>query len=123
MRTKTKKIWIAMLALVFCVLTSLALFPAYAAEDSDKFVLLTDTTMNEEGEPVGSNSVALTETDGGVTVAGKQQDSRTVVVYDHGFKLGDKVGMTLSVDWDYSDLSGNALKEQVYFSVFFAQAA
>lgn len=122
MRTKTKKIWIAMLALVFCVLTSLALFPAYAAEDTDKFVLLTDTTMNEEGEPVGSNSVALTEADGGVTVAGKQQDSRTVVVYDHGFKLGDKVGMTLSVDWDYSDLSGNALKEQVYFSVFFAQA-
>lgn len=122
MRTKTKKIWIAMLALVFCVLTSLALFPAYAAEDTDKFILLTDTTMNEEGEPVGSNSVALTETDGGVTVAGKQQDSRTVVVYDHGFKLGDKVGMTLSVDWDYSDLSGNALKEQVYFSVFFAQA-
>lgn len=122
MRTKTKKIWIAMLALVFCVMTSLALFPAYAAEDTDKFVLLTDTTMNEEGEPVGSNSVALTETDGGVTVAGKQQDSRTVVVYDHGFKLGDKVGMTLSVDWDYSDLSGNALKEQVYFSVFFAQA-
>ena len=36
MRTKTKKIWIAMLALVFCVLTSLALFPAYAAEDSDQ---------------------------------------------------------------------------------------
>ncbi len=122
MRTKTKKIWIAMLALVFCVMTSLALFPAYAAEDTDKFVLLTDTTMNEEGEPVGSNSVALTEADGGVTVAGKQQDSRTVAVYDHGFKLGDKVGMTLSVDWDYSGLSGNALKEQVYFSVFFAQA-
>lgn len=122
MRTKTKKVWVAVLAFVFCVMMCFALLPAYAAEDTDTFVILTDTSVNEQGEPVGSNSVALTDADGGVTVAGKQQDSRTVVVYDHGFKLGDKVGMTLSVDWDYSDLSGNALKEQVYFSVFFAQA-
>ena len=122
MRTKTKKIWIAMLALVFCVLTSLALFPAYAAEDTDKFVLLTDTTMNEEGEPVGSNSVALTETDGGVTVAGKQQDSRTVVVYDHGYPLGSKVTTNFTINTDYSGLVGGDLKTQVYFSLFFAQA-
>ena len=33
MRTKTKQVWIAVLALLFCVMTCLALLPAYAASE------------------------------------------------------------------------------------------
>lgn len=73
MRTKTKKVWVAVLAFVFCVMMCFALLPAYAAEDTDTFVILTDTSVNEQGEPVGSNSVALTDADGGVTVAGNSR--------------------------------------------------
>ncbi|PWM48406.1 MAG: hypothetical protein DBX39_06160, partial [Bacillota bacterium] len=122
MRTKTKKVWVAVLAFVFCVMMCFALLPAYAAEDTDTFVILTDTSVNEQGEPVGSNSVALTDADGGVTVAGKQQDSRTVVVYDHGYPLGSKVTTNFTINADYSGLNGGDLKSQVYFSLFFAQA-
>lgn len=122
MRNKTKTILLPLLALVFAVMFCLSLAPLAArAADTDKFVLLTDTATNE-GEPVGSNSVALTEKDGGFTVAGKQKDSRTVAVYDHGYQLGSKVSFTARVDQDYSGLNGGDLKSQVYFSLFFAQA-
>ena len=94
MRNKTKTILLPLLALVFAVMFCLSLAPLAArAADTDKFVLLTDTATNE-GEPVGSNSVALTEKDGGFAVAGKQKDSRTVAVYDHGYQLGSKVSFT-----------------------------
>ncbi len=122
MRTKTKQVWIAVLALLFCVMTCLALLPAYAAEDTDEFVLLTDTTLGESGEPIGTNTAALTAAEDGVTVAGKQKDSRTVVVYDHGYPLGSKVTANFTVNADYSGLVGGDLKTQVYFSMFFAQA-
>ena len=122
MRNKTKTILLPLLALVFAVMFCLSLAPLAArAADTDKFVLLTDTATNE-GESVGSNSVALTEKDGGFTVAGKQKDSRTVAVYDHGYQLGSKVSFTARVDQDYSGLNGGDLKSQVYFSLFFAQA-
>ena len=109
MRNKTKTILLPLLALVFAVMFCLSLAPLAArAADTDKFVLLTDTATNE-GEPVGSNSVALTEKDGGFTVAGKQKDSRTVAVYDHGYQLGSKVSFTARVDQDYSGLNGGVL--------------
>ena len=96
MRSKLRNALLPILALLLAVSLVLAFAPMFArAEDTDTFVLLKDTTMSE-GEAVGSNTAAIENGENGaVTVTGKQKDSRTVLVYDHGYTMGSKLNFTV----------------------------
>ena len=124
MRSKLRNALLPILALLLAVSLVLAFAPMFArAEDTDTFVLLKDTTMSE-GEAVGSNTAAIEDGENGaVTVTGKQKDSRTVLVYDHGYTMGSKLNFTVRNNPDITATgTSDALRPNVYFSMFFAQA-
>lgn len=126
MKSRVKSVFLSLLALLFAVSICFSLAPVFAGAaegDTDEFVLVTDVAADEDGTPTGTNSVALTDgTDGGVTVGGKQSNSRSIVVYDHGYSLGSEISFTVQVKPDYEGTTGDALKLLNYFSVVFTQA-
>ena len=126
MKSRVKSVFLSLLALLFAVSICFSLAPVFAGAaegDTDEFVLVTDVAADEDGTPTGTNSVALTDgTDGGVTVGGKQSNSRSIVVYDHGYSLGSEISFTTQIDQDFTGLTGDSLKNSVYFSIVFTQA-
>lgn len=122
MKTRTKSLLVAVLTFILCVTLCVGLMPIFAsAEDTNEFILLTDTTMNED-TPVGTNNVAIADAQSGITVSGKQVDSRSVVVYDHGYSLGSKINLSFQWQPDTTGMpNDDSLKGSVYFALFFAQ--
>lgn len=123
MKTKAKSILLALLALFLALALCFGMVPVFAEvpADTNDYVLLKDDQPGEGALPAGTNTAVMTKTATGISVTGKQTNSRTVAVFDRGIPLGSKIKFDFKVDYDATEISGDSLKQLYNFGLIFGQ--